>query len=114
MTAFSDAERRNETDLLEGVDICTRANVFYEGRVVSHTIFKDGIKKTVGVYMPGEYTFETGDEVESDFIVCGEAEVLLPGRDWEKVDPGGHADYPPHTTFHLRCNTPVHYVCTYR
>ncbi len=42
------------------VEAVTKANVYFDGKVVSHTIrFKDGSKKTLGLIYPGSYHFGT-------------------------------------------------------
>ena len=44
-----------------GVTALTKANVYFEGKVVSHTLlFPDGSKKTLGLIYPGQYHFGTG------------------------------------------------------
>ena len=42
------------------VTVVKKANVYFEGKVTSRTIvFADGSKKTLGIMLPGEYTFNT-------------------------------------------------------
>ena len=42
------------------VTVQTKANVYFDGRVVSHTVlFPGGEKKTLGLIYPGEYHFGT-------------------------------------------------------
>ena len=54
-------------DRFEGVTVLTKANVFFEGGVVSHTLlFPGGKKKTLGLIRPGTYGFDTDiDMVET-------------------------------------------------
>ncbi len=43
------------------VTVVKKANIYFDGKVTSRTvIFADGVKKTLGVMLPGEYTFNTG------------------------------------------------------
>jgi hypothetical protein len=43
-----------------GVTVHTKANVYFDGRVVSHTVLMpDGVKKTLGLIYPGSYHFGT-------------------------------------------------------
>ena len=43
-----------------GVDAVTKANVYFNGKVVSHTIlFPDRGKKTLGLIYPRKYHFGT-------------------------------------------------------
>ncbi|MFN7564184.1 MAG: pyrimidine/purine nucleoside phosphorylase, partial [Prosthecobacter sp.] len=43
-----------------GVTAVAKANVYFDGKVVSHTIlFPDGSKKTLGLIYPGDFHFGT-------------------------------------------------------
>ena len=47
---------------LENVTAVVKANVYYDGKVVSHTVFMpNGDRKTIGIFLPGEYDFGVGD-----------------------------------------------------
>src|SRR6185436_7853077 len=62
-----------------GVTAVTKANVYFEGKVVSHSIlFPDGSKKTLGLIYPGKFHFGT-DKAERMEIVAGECSVKLDG-----------------------------------
>ena len=42
------------------VAVIKKANVYFDGKVTSRTVvFADGSKKTLGIMLPGEYTFNT-------------------------------------------------------
>ena len=44
-----------------GVTTVCKANIYFEGRVVSHTLrFSDGSRKTLGLIYPGSFQFNTG------------------------------------------------------
>ncbi len=46
---------------IENVSLETTANVYFDGKCISHTFFlADGTKKSAGVIFPGSYTFTTG------------------------------------------------------
>lgn len=63
-----------------GVTVVTKANVYFDGKVVSHTVlFADGSKKTLGLIYPGSYHFGT-DAPERMEIVAGACKVTLDGR----------------------------------
>src|SRR6188472_4354724 len=63
-----------------GVTALTKANVYFDGRVVSHTILlADGSKKTLGLIFPGKFHFGT-DKAERMEIVAGSCEVKLDGK----------------------------------
>lgn len=62
------------------VTALTKANVYFDGRVVSHSIlFPDGSRKTLGLIYPGSYHFGT-DKAELMEIVAGKCRVKLDGR----------------------------------
>lgn len=62
-----------------GVTAVAKANVYFDGRVVSHTLlFPDGAKKTLGLIYPGEFHFGT-DKAERMEIVAGSCAVRLDG-----------------------------------
>jgi uncharacterized protein YaiE (UPF0345 family) len=54
-----------------GVTAVAKANVYFDGKVASHTIlFPDGKKKTLGLIYPGKYHFGT-DSAERMEITAG-------------------------------------------
>ena len=78
------AEFRNVTAV-------TKANVFFDGRVVSHAILlPDGSRKTLGLIYPGEYHFGT-DKGERMEITSGTCTVTLDGRQETVVYHAGQA-----------------------
>ena len=63
-----------------GVTALTKANVYFEGKVTSHTLlFPDGSKKTLGLIYPGQFHFGT-DKAERMEIVSGECRVRIDGQ----------------------------------
>jgi len=51
----------DKTVQFDSVSVVAKANVYFDGKVVSHTVrFKDGSKKTVGLIYPGVNTYNTG------------------------------------------------------
>jgi len=63
----------------KGVTVVTKANLFFEGKVVSHTIFlADGTRKSLGLIFPGKFHFGT-DLAERMEITAGECEVKVDG-----------------------------------
>ena len=73
------------TEKIDNVSITTQANVFFDGKCVSHAItFADGTKKSVGVILPASLTFNTGVP-EIMECVAGACEYKLDGSDtWVK------------------------------
>ena len=85
------------------VTIVKEANVYFDGGVTSRTIiFADGSKKTLGIMVPGEYTFNTGS-AELMEILAGELTVLLPGSsEWVAVKGGEAFEVPENASFKLK------------
>ena len=96
----------------DNVSIIKLANVYFDGRCVSHTIqFADGSKKTVGVILSSSLTFNTGaPEVMEG--VGGSCRVRLKGQsDWKTFTAGQSFDVPANSSFEIACDEPYHYVC---
>ena len=65
---------------LDNVTALAKANVYFDGKVVSHTILcADGAKKTLGLIYPGAFHFGT-DKAERMEIVAGACKVKLDGE----------------------------------
>lgn len=78
-----------------GVTVLTKANLYYDNNVVSHTVlFPDGTKKTLGLIRPGSYHFKTG-AAERMEIVAGECTVSLDGSNDQKNYGAGTAFVVP-------------------
>ena len=61
------------------VTVDAKANIYFDGRVVSHSIhFADASKKTLGLIYPGEYHFGTA-AAERMEIIDGTCTVVLDG-----------------------------------
>lgn len=104
----------SETLTIEG-RVATRANVYFDGRCVSHGVeLADGSKLTVGVILPSTLTFQTGapERMES---VAGSCEVRLAGSDeWRRYGAGDSFDVPGNSRFDIRVEgEPYHYVCRF-
>jgi uncharacterized protein YaiE (UPF0345 family) len=99
---------------LENVTAIAKANVYFDGKVVSHIVYTaDGEKKTLGLFMPGDYEFGT-DEAEIMDMTVGTAEVLLPGeKEYRKVTAGESFNIPGDAKYKLRCYEIIQYVCSY-
>jgi uncharacterized protein YaiE (UPF0345 family) len=63
------------------VTVDAKANVYFDGRVVSHTIhFTDGSKKTLGLIYPGKFHFGTAAPERME-IIAGACRVVIDGTD---------------------------------
>ncbi len=94
------------------VSIIKKANVYFDGRCVSHTVlFADGSRKTVGVIFPGRLAFSTGTAERME-VLEGHARVLLPGQnEWSVCVAGGEFSVPAGSRFEIEVTETVHYVC---
>jgi hypothetical protein len=98
-----------------GVTVSAKANVYFDGRVVSHGItLPDGARKTLGLIYPGEFHFGT-QAPERMEIVAGSCEVRLDGTtDWKTYDQGTHFDVPGDAGFTIRVRRGItEYVCSF-
>ena len=78
-----------------GVTAVTKANVYFDGKVVSHSIlFPDGTKKTLGLIYPGKFHFGTG-QAERMEIVAGACVVKLDGQSAAHPHAAGEAFVVP-------------------
>jgi len=98
----------------QNVTVLKRANVYFEGKVVSHTVvFADGAKKTLGIMQPGEYEFSTGDK-EIMEINSGDLDVVLPGSaNWKAVKGGEAFEVPANSKFRMKVKTLTDYCCSF-
>ena len=101
------------TTQIDGMTVTTQANVYFDGKCVSHGItLADGTKKSVGVILPATLTFNTGAPEVME-TVAGACSVLLPGQnEWQTFGPGQSFDVPRNASFQIRVEgEPYHYIC---
>lgn len=98
----------------ENVSVVKRANVYFDGKCVSHTVLlPDGSKRTIGVILPSSLVFGTGaPEIMEG--VGGVCRVRLPGEsEWTSYGEGQSFSVPGNASFEIACDEPYHYVCYY-
>jgi uncharacterized protein YaiE (UPF0345 family) len=100
------------TEKIDGVAVTTRANVYFDGKCVSHGIqFADGTRKSVGVILPATLTFNPG-AAEIMECVAGDCEYKLAGSDeWKKSAAGEKFSVPANSSFEIRVAEAYHYIC---
>lgn len=98
----------------KNVTIVKKANVYFDGNVVSRTVtLEDGSVKTLGYMMPGNYDFNTA-AAEVMEILDGQLDVLLPGSsDWLAVKGGESFDVPENSNFKLIIHQATDYCCSF-
>ena len=73
---------------IANVTVTKKANVYFDGKCVSHSIvLADGTKKSVGVILPSSLTFNTGAPEVME-IVGGKCRVRQAGGDWTEYGAG--------------------------
>jgi purine/pyrimidine-nucleoside phosphorylase len=97
---------------LDGVTIDTKANVYFDGRCVSHTIrLADGSRKSVGVILPAKLTFDTAAPERME-LIAGRCRVKLAGSSAVREYGSGESfDVPGQSSFEIEALEPLHYVC---
>ena len=100
------------TEKFDGVSVTARANVYFDGKCVSHSIaFPDGTKKSVGVILPAALTFNTGAPEVME-CVAGSCEYKLAGTgEWKKSAAGEKFSVPGNSSFEIRVAQAYHYIC---
>ena len=97
------------------VTVVTKANVYFDGKVVSHTVlFADGSKKTLGLIYAGSYHFGT-DAAERMEIVAGECKVTLDGHSAVTTyGAGTYFDVPAKSGFTIEVSAGIaEYICSF-
>ena len=97
------------------VTAVAKANIYFDGKVVSHTIrLADGTKKTLGLIYPGTYHFGTA-AAERMEIVAGACRVKLDGAvGWSDYGETHLFDVPANSGFDIEVKKGVcEYVCSF-
>lgn len=101
------------TETFANVTITTKANVYFDGKCVSHGFTQaDGTKKSIGVILPSTLTFNTGaPEIMEG--VSGACEYQLAGSTvWKKSSAGEQFSVPGNASFQIRVTgEPYSYIC---
>jgi purine/pyrimidine-nucleoside phosphorylase len=100
---------------LDGVAVLTKANVYFDGGVVSHTVVRpDRSKLTLGLIRPGSYHFATGAPERMD-IVAGACRVALDGDgDAREYAAGSSFEVPGGSGFTIEVAAGLcEYLCSF-
>jgi purine/pyrimidine-nucleoside phosphorylase len=100
------------TTQFDSVSVTTKANVYFDGKCVSHNIvLADGSKKSLGVILPSSLKFNTGAPEVME-LVEGACRVKLAGSDaWVTYAGGQSFSVGANTSFEIEVTQAVHYVC---
>lgn len=97
------------------VQVLTKANVYFDGKVVSHTVrLGDGQKKTLGLIYPGEYHFGTA-QPERMQIVAGTCRVRIDGEtEWRNYAADTEFFVAANSGFDIAVESGIaEYVCSF-
>lgn len=98
-----------------GVTAIAKANIYFEGKVVSHTIvLADGARKTLGLIYPGAFHFGT-NAAERMEIIAGACRVKLDGANtWQSYTAGQLFEVPAKSGFDIEVTGGIcEYICSF-
>jgi uncharacterized protein YaiE (UPF0345 family) len=105
----------NHPTQFAGVTVVTKANVYFDGNVVSYTVlFPGGVKKTLGLIRPGSYHFGTKAPERME-ITAGQCQVRLDGGTLtSEYGEGAHFDIHGDSGFTIEvANGLCEYICSF-
>jgi hypothetical protein len=105
----------NMPDRFEDVSVICKANIYFDGKVASHTIlFKEGNRKTIGLIYPGCFKFNT-EAPERMEITAGRCRVRQAGEDhWEDYATGFFFTAPGNASFEIVVEEGIlEYICSF-
>lgn len=100
---------------IENATVTLKANVYFDGGVVSHTVLSaDGKRRTIGLIRPGTYVFNT-DAPELMEIIAGTCRVKLAGAtDWKSFAAGSEFRVAGKSRFEIAVDSGLaEYLCTF-
>jgi len=99
----------------ENVTAVCKANIYFDGKVVSHTLLDAAGKKiTLGLIFPGSYVFNTGAPERMD-VTAGACRVKLAGQEAFTAYTAGTTFFVPgDSSFEIVVDEGVaEYVCSF-
>lgn len=101
-------------DVFKTVDMAVKGNIYEGGKVTSRTFWtSEGERKTVGIMLPGSYSFSTSTQEKME-MTNGIVEVRLdPDGEWSRYKEGEFFMVPAGVAFEIRCAGVAEYVCSY-
>ena len=95
------------------VNVPKAANQYFDGKVTSRTLkFENGDTKTLGIMMPGEYTFGT-NEAEIMEMLSGDLEIKLPNEEWKTLNTPETFNVGANLSFDVKVTKVTDYCCSY-
>lgn len=99
----------------DNVSVVCKANVYFDGKVVSHTVLlPGGVKKTLGLIYAGTYKFDTGVPERMD-ITAGACRIRQAGQSqWTAYAAGSSFHVPGKSFFEIAVDEGIaEYICSY-
>jgi len=98
----------------KNVRLVKKANVYFDGKVTSRTIYvENGEKKTLGIMLPGEYEFNTAAK-EIMEVLGGDMDIMLKGETtYTTYKEGESFTVPANSSFKLIIKGVADYCCSY-
>lgn len=96
------------------IKITKKANIYFDGKVTSRTLItEDGKKVTLGIMLPGEYTFSTGLK-EIMEVLQGSMEIKLNTEDtWRTYKENERFEVEANSSFQVKIKEVTDYCCSY-
>jgi uncharacterized protein YaiE (UPF0345 family) len=98
-----------------GISVVTKANVYFDGNVVSYTLLlPEGKRKTLGLIRPGVFHFNT-DAPELMEVVDGSCRVTIDGAAETNVHAAGsYFEVPGKSGFRIEVESGLcQYICSF-
>ena len=97
------------------VSVVKKANVYFDGKCISHTVlFPGGAKKTIGVIFPSTLTINTGAPEVME-LNAGKCRIRLKGdSEWKAFGAGEHFSVPGNSSFDIETIELLDYVCHFK
>jgi uncharacterized protein YaiE (UPF0345 family) len=98
-----------------GVTAIAKANVYFDGKVVSHTlVFSDNSRRTLGLIYPGAFHFGT-NAAERMEIIAGTCKVKLDGAtQWSSYTADQAFEVPANSGFDIEVPEGIcEYICSF-
>ena len=103
-----------EPSTYDNVTLDPQANIYFDGRCVSHTFFlADGTRKSAGVILPASLTFGTAAPEVME-LTAGRCRIRRAGSDeWTEYVAGESFSVPGDSSFDIEVSETLGYVCHY-
>ena len=100
------------TDQFDSVSVRKQANIYFDGKCVSHTVlFADGSKKTLGVIFPSRLRFNT-EAAEVMELLRGACRIRRAGEaQWTNYQGGEKFEVAANSHFEIETTALLDYVC---